>query len=114
MMNIKMKKDRKPRTTSGNPPLGLEGWQLTTDELYSDEDNTRWETYVRAAKTGNPWDDVKLVSAEPVAGRANFWLGHNQAERRMSQSSDHCFLKQHRPSLLERLESFLNNPKENA
>lgn len=65
-----------------------------------------WLLFRRAASKER-WLSLKLVSAKPRPGAANYWLGWNLEERRLGRVRDGLRLLQHQPALCAALETEL-------
>jgi len=79
---------KKAQKFPGNPP--------SDGELIAE--NNTWALYDRFAPSGE-WQNLKLVSKQPVAIKANYWLAWNG--QRFAKCRDVALLDEHRPELME-------------
>lgn len=87
------------RKFRGNAPLG-EGY-LVLGRARADGE---WLVYGKL-KAGEAWMTVKVVSAQPRAHKANFWIGWDG--KRFAQHKDYVTLLQHHPDLVQAVEEVL-------
>lgn len=85
---------RKKRIFFGNDPDPRTGWEQVG--VISDGD-ARFKVFVRP-KTPQGWISVKLSAADPILGKANYWIGWNGA--RWASNADGRLLQTSHPELL--------------
>jgi hypothetical protein len=84
----------------GNPATGGE-WFFAGD--VGRACGVGWELYARPVQNG--WRNMKLVSTEPCAHKANYWLGWNG--ERLASTKDQKTMDAGKPELREKLMEFL-------
>lgn len=94
---------RKKRRFHGNCPAPDSGYEQVG--VISDGE-ARFRVFVRP-RTDAGWFSIKVVAAEPVKGKANFWLGWNGT--RWAHNIDERCLRERYPEFLTDIQTLIGD-----
>ena len=93
------------RTYSGRIPPAEDGWQL----IESVKDNGQeWMVFQKPQTHSQEWKNYKVVVKGRAKKKANYWFARNHQTGKFAFSADYVNLKQHRPSLYDKVEKIIN------
>lgn len=104
-------KSKMPQSFSGNAPNINEGWSYVGSCCNKEPDHNfmlNWDIWCQSQTELSDWIKIKVVAQNNALRKANYWMGYNFQEKRISNGIDARLMQTGRPGLLEVVVDFLN------